>query len=882
MTPFPIDPEKDTLCDVVRRWADVQPEAPAFLGEGKAPLSYGHLVETMDELHTSLLEFGYARGDRIAIVYSDGANMASLILGVISTASAVPLNPNFTRGEFRASMEAQKIDAVIIEQGLNDASTDAARDLAIPIIDVLEKPDNLAGSVRLRSTPPRSAPPPFVAPEHDDFALILATSGTTSASKIVPIRHDEFLYRQIVLCQHLGLARDDRYFHFRPMQYGNGANAIGRPLFSGGSTYYARDLSPRSFLEQLNAVGATWFNASPTFFKSLISEHSKGGLGPVKSRLRFAISSSSASSEDLLACAQDVLGCPVVEGMGIAEAGWLAVNPVEPGRAKMGTVGLPLCEARIRSPEGEYLPPRQVGEIVLRGPQVFKGYLDGGLSNSVTFADGWFRTGDEGFLDEDGYLTLSGRIKEMINRGGEKVSPAEVDAALISHPDVSEAATFPIPHVTLGEEVAAAVVARPGSALKDRDLARFLLDRLAGFKVPRRFVFVDEIPKTTSDKVQRFALAEALGVSLDPGAEQARKSNRRPSPLESRLQRLWRRALRVPYVGLDDNFFLLGGDSLQAVDLFLEIERSFKRRLPLAALFEAGTVAEMAVLIGERDMEPQGAVVPIQSEGDMPPFFCVHGAGGEAVTLYHLSKHLGPAQPFYGIQAVGWDTSAVPYTKADDMAAHYVAEMRKIQPHGPYHIGGQSFGGRIAISMARQLKEAGEVVGLLALFDTIFLAGRRFLPLGQWLARQGSPKGTALLDAVCRYVRFRLVTGYWTLYDRALRTVLFPVLELYRATGKSAPLPLCRPDRCNRLMLLEFRHMPSYEGDAVYFKAEIDRMSLNHPDTQDAWDRVIKGRLDYIPISGTHDRMMSEPHVRSLAQKLARELARARQAYGMK
>ncbi len=210
------------------------------------------------------------------------------------------------------------------------------------------------------------------------------------------------------------------------------------------------------------------------------------------------------------------------------------------------------------------------------------------------------------------------------------------------------------------------------------------------------------------------------------------------------------------------------------------------------------------------------------------------------------------------------------------MAAHYVSEIRKIQPQGPYFIGGQSFGGRIAIYMATILKAAGEEVALLVLFDTVSLAGHRFITLGQWIEKQGHPNGAELFQAVMRYIRVRLHNGYQSLYCRALRSVLFPVLEYFRASGKSMPLFLYRPDRCNRLMRLELRNMPTYEGDAVYFKAETPDQSMYHSDTQDSWNRIIKGKLTYIPVSGTHHWMLREPHARSLAEKLARELERAR------
>ena len=358
------------------------------------------------------------------------------------------------------------------------------------------------------------------------------------------------------------------------------------------------------------------------------------------------------------------------------------------------------------------------------------------------------------------------------------------------------------------------------------------------------------------------------------GPAKGRKSNRNPSPTEFRLQTLWKYLLRNPRVGLDDNFFLLGGDSLQAVELFLQMEKVFKRRLPVSTLFKAGTVAEMAALI--ESGEPEGAMVPIQTDGDRPPFFCVHAQDGHVMFLYQLSRHIGAEQSLYGIQSVGWDKAAVPFTRAKDMAAHYVAEMRKVQPEGPYFIGGYSSGGLIAVYMAHMLKAAGEKVAFLGLLDTLAQFSQQVMPLGPWLEKQGRPVGAKKAKAVWFYARRRLTRGYQRCRGLMARLVLFPVLELCRASGKPPPRFLCRPDLCNDLMRAKLRDIPIYEGDAVYFKAESDPRSIGHPDRRDGWGRIIKGKLEYIPASGGHLQMMADPHVQSLADELTQALERAR------
>jgi acyl carrier protein len=414
----------------------------------------------------------------------------------------------------------------------------------------------------------------------------------------------------------------------------------------------------------------------------------------------------------------------VIETYSSTEAGRIAGTPLPPVRRKPGTVGLPVKdEVAILSADDRVLPPGECGEVVIRAAPIFSGYENDPAANAQCFVDGWFRTGDEGVFDADGYLTITGRIKDIINRGGEKITPSEVDGALKDHPDVVAAVTFPVPHATLGQEVAAAVVPAQGAELTDETLTRFLRGRLAPFKVPRRFVIVDEIPNGAAGKIQRRSLAEAFGLVTDSSKiRPVAIDERQPTALEGKLQRLWADALGLERVGLHEDFFMLGGDSLQAVELFLQVERQLGWRHPRSVLFEAGTVAKMAQRIEESIPSP--CLVPIQPRGDRPSFFCVHDGNGQVLNYRDLSRFLGKSQPFYGIQCRGLDGEEEPFTRIDDMAAHYVREIRKVQPSGPYYLGGYSFGGRVAFVMAQHFRAAGQDVALLALFDTYSACGQ--------------------------------------------------------------------------------------------------------------------------------------------------------------
>ncbi|MCH8013413.1 MAG: non-ribosomal peptide synthetase, partial [Candidatus Dadabacteria bacterium] len=427
--------------------------------------------------------------------------------------------------------------------------------------------------------------------------------GTTDRSKIVPRSHRRLLARVAVEEKTIELGPDDIGVVMRPLYYAGPFNNVLSALCTGGAIVVLPKFEAQAFFETLRKNRVTWYAGGPTFQRAIYAHAIKHPEDAADIRLGHIRVGTASLEPEIADGLERLFSTSVSTSYGSTESGRITFSCPAIGPRRKGTVGVSIerlgiagSEVRIRAVGGEFLPAGACGEIVVRGPQVFEGYENDEAANAAAFVDGWFRTGDEGFFDEDGYLTLTGRIKEMINRGGEKVSPAEVDTALMAHPDVREAAAFPIPHPTLGEEVAAAVVQEVGAGLTDQALTNYMLQKLTGFKVPRRFFFVEDIPRTEIGKVQRYALADALGVAEDAGAGTLPTDDpaRPPTPLEARLQGLWAKALRLPRVGLHDNFFMLGGDSLQALELFLQIEREFGRRVPLSILYEATTVAEMA------------------------------------------------------------------------------------------------------------------------------------------------------------------------------------------------------------------------------------------------------------------------------------------------
>jgi acyl-CoA synthetase (AMP-forming)/AMP-acid ligase II/thioesterase domain-containing protein/acyl carrier protein len=860
---LPSERKAGTICETVHWWAERKPDAPAFIAEDRSPLTYSALAELMVCFGNALNGSGLGRGDRIGVVHSGGAAMASTLLGVASSATAVPLVPDCTVGEFAIHLHDRKVKALIVEAGLDTPARAAAERLKIPVLEVETADKSVAGSVRLRPSPAQTAHCPGpTAPE--DHMLVLATSGTTTHSKIVLLRHRTVMLGSMILANHVGSREDDRSLILQPLVYAAGLFNLCSSLYVGGSAIFLPRFDVVTFFRYLETLGPTWYTGSYTFHHSIYAHASDFEDRIRRSRLRFIYTTSGHLDHQIADGIEKLFGAPVIETYAATEVGWISANPMPPQKRKRGTVGRPSVQEVAIMGQGErFLPTGERGEVVVRGDTVFDGYENDPAATEAAFVDGWYRTGDEGFFDEEGYLTLTGRISETINRGGEKIAPGEVDEALLRHPEVGEATTFPIPHATLGEEVAAAVVLARGASVTDQELVRFLRRRLSGFKVPRRILFTDAIPRSASGKVQRRELHKAFDLDFTaPASAKAAPDDRPPTALEVQLQRIWADSLGLERVGLHDNFFLLGGDSLQAVELFLRVEEELGHRLPRSSLFEAGTVAEMAKSI-EAGAPPR-CVVPIQPKGKRPPFFCVDDGIGEVLIFGDLARHLGEDQPFYGLQLADLDRDRAPLTRIEVLAAHYIGELRKVQPAGPYYLGGHSFGGRVAYVMAQQLRAAGQEVGLLALIDTYSSVGRRRLGLRQRLARHCERIVEMGVPAYAAFViRSRTMRAYMPLRSK-LASATWRYFE-----SRSRPVPhVLRHGEPIAVEVIrrEYRPRP-YDGSAVLFKAELDRWS--HPDMHDGWQRLINGGLEVRPIPGSHYTCLKEPNVRTLAAELA-------------
>ena len=490
-------------------------DAPAIGAPGRPWLTHGGLRALAEQTKSALNGMGIGRGDRLALVLPNGPEAAAAFVAIGCCATTAPLNAAYKADEFEFYLSDLGARALVIADGIDSPARAVAAARGIPILTLL--PGDAAGDFTLRAETPLAgtAALPGMA-EADDVALVLHTSGTTSRPKIVPLRQVNVTTSAYNIARTLALTPDDVCLNIMPLFHIHGLIAATlSSLAAGAAVCCTPGFNAFKFFGWLDEVRPTWVTAVPTMHQALLPYAERNKAVLARGRLRFLRSSSASMPAPVMVALEQAFGVPVIEAYGMTEAAHqMASNPLPPAARYPGSVGIAAGpEVAIMDEAGALLPPGTPGEVVIRGRNVTAGYEANPDANAKAFANGWFRTGDEGVLDEAGYLRLTGRLKEIINRGGEKVSPLEVDSVLLDHPAVQQAVCFAMPHEKLGEDVAAAVVLRPGESVDEGGLRAFAGERLAAFKVPRKIVFLDEVPKGATGKLQRIGLAAKLGLS---------------------------------------------------------------------------------------------------------------------------------------------------------------------------------------------------------------------------------------------------------------------------------------------------------------------------------------------------------------------------------
>jgi acyl-CoA synthetase (AMP-forming)/AMP-acid ligase II len=498
-----------TIADLLRRGDG---KAAAIGAPDRVTMSRAELMGQMDRVGGALRGIGIGAQDRVAIVMPNGPEMAAAFVSVACWASAAPLNTGYREDEFDFYLGDIDAKVLLIQRGPDSPARAVAARRGIPVVELTPELAGPAGAFDLSI---RSAPTGRADPAPDHVALVLHTSGTTSRPKIVPLSHANLTASARHIAATLALVPDDRCLVIMPLFHIHGlVGALLSSLYAGASVHCPPGFNALKFFGWLDQAEATWYTAVPTMHQTILARAERNAEVLARRKLRFIRSSSASLPPPVMRGLETAFGCPVIESYGMTEAAHqMTSNPLPPLPRKPGSVGIAAGPSvAIMSTEGALLPRGAAGEIVIQGPNVTVGYANNPKANAEAFTAGWFRTGDQGVMDAEGYLNITGRLKEIINRGGEKIAPREVDDVLMDHPAVAQVVTFGMPHEKLGEDVAAAVVLKEGQSVTEPELREFVATRLADFKVPRKILFLAEIPKGATGKLQRIGLAQKLGL----------------------------------------------------------------------------------------------------------------------------------------------------------------------------------------------------------------------------------------------------------------------------------------------------------------------------------------------------------------------------------
>jgi acyl-CoA synthetase (AMP-forming)/AMP-acid ligase II/thioesterase domain-containing protein/acyl carrier protein len=702
----------------------------------------------LDALAEILYEAGIGARDTVAVLLSDGVCGVISLLGVSRICACAPLNPALTSVELKADLLELGAVAVVVSPELETPRV-VVEMLGLLAIECAysDSEQQFLWTARKPSTP--SIDREAVRPENGGAAILLHTSATTGRRKLVPLSLENLSAMIENTVRALKLGRDDRLLMMARIFHTQGVLSPFAQLLAGGSVIVPDSFTPQDFRRCLNDLHPTWYTCGPTLHRAILTNLEAHPLEAPTS-LRFVRSGGAPLPKDLRANLEQALQAPVLDVYGLTETGAVACTRVDSHRldsdaANREAVGKTMGpEIAIMGPEGELLPPGTEGEIVVAGPTVISGYLNDLIANDEAYRGRWFRSGDLGRLDPEGFLYITGRLKEIINRGGQKIIPNEIDAVLVSHEAVLEAAAFGVPHPTLGEDVACAVVLSEEADISSIELRVFAAKRLAAFKVPRKIYRVESIPHGATGKPQRLMLRKRFSEiettddhallsnsSWTPhlySAESQRSplttAHAKPKDIDRTIEDIWSRTLRTDSKEQHEDFFSLGGDSLAAVTMLVELEVLFdlKTHLPQALFFEESTLATLIDMVRNglagRDLDHAShmiELVQVTRGRGQPPLFMIPADGEEGSRFRRLSRKLGEEWPLSLVRpADSWHERSA--RSIEEAGARSTALIRAASPQGPYVVGGFCSGGIVAFEIVCQLEREGQTA-LLVLFD---------------------------------------------------------------------------------------------------------------------------------------------------------------------
>jgi oxalate---CoA ligase len=803
----------------IAQHAELTPQAPALIeSESGSTLNYCQLWSQIGAISDRLQDAGIGPRARVAVLLPPGRLQVLVTIGALYRHAAIPLQSKTTVAELEGFLGELAVSALIASP---EFSTEADLAIAMGLVVLIARDDESPIDWQIRYPSSQLRRPAA----GSEAILYLITSATTGTPKIVPLSSTNLEAGSRATCDSLQLMASDRLLLIISLCHRNGVENLFAQLQVGGAVIITNGFDPVKYLHWLDDLKTTWYIGSPTVHQSALGVL-KSALRANAGTLRFVQSSGAPLPSSVRDELEGLLHVPVLNAYGATEAHHIAVEAFPLCNRMPGSVGRSCgLEINIIDSLGISLSPGEEGEILVRGPAVIQGYADSPEIDLTAFHEGWFRSGDLGRLDLDGNLFVTGRIKEMINRGGEKVAPSEVDSVLASHPAVLEAAAFSIPHPTLGEDVACAVVLRPehSASVTTVRLRQFAAERLPRFKVPRKLLFVQQIPKGELGKPQRWRLSQEYETSRSQPPAPEDISVRRLAHDEDdvfySLHEIWGRLLERSNLGFDEDFFEAGGDSLAAINMLAEVDSRFgsQTRTLAANFLDEPTLDNLTTLVGTaRPSRPSGnpssglQIYPIREAGVNTRIFCVASDQEEGLYYRRLATHLYGWMDLYIVRPENTMYSRALFS-IERAGEEMAALVRRAQPEGAYLLGGYCYGGIIAFEAARQLSLQGHEVRLILFdvpmpgFPTLwsywrFWFGRARRKL-QTMREEGSPKARPEGNSTSRFERIATVSELMA--RRLAWSAVIPIRKLLVRVEK-------RPLIQRFLHWAQFGNFPSY------------------------------------------------------------------------
>jgi len=850
--------------------------------------SYEELDQRANQVAQSILSLCGDGEERIALLFDHDAPMIAALLGSLKAGKTyVPLDPSYPQERLAGIIADSEATALVT----NDENLGLAQALCANGVQLINV-DHLNSTTAFTQLP-------RVSPER--LAYILYTSGSTGKPKGVMQNHRNVLHHIRVYTNNLHLSAHERLTLFSSYCFDASVMDIYGALLNG-ATLCPIDIKKEALAglpKRLIDDQITVYHSTPTVYRYFIGTLEQNTDLP---KIRLVV----LGGEEVKRADVELYrkhfsdDCLFVNGLGPTEATVSLQNFIDRQTVVSGEsvpVGFPVEATEVLLLNEAGHPSEVFGEIAIKSAHVALGYWRNSEATAAAFSLGSsgvregsvriYRTGDMGRRLPDGRIKFEGRKDFQIKVRGFRVELGEIESTLAQHELVRDCAIVARDNQVGDKRLVAYVVPR-GHTTVNGQLRDFLKQKLPEYMVPSSFVVLDSLPLTASGKVNRRALPDAVDRKPDG---QATKLSVPKTETEKLLAAIWADLLDTRELGVTDNFFEAGGHSLLAVRLFAQIQKRFGKSLPLATLFQAPTIAQLAAVLeqnGRMDAHAEWSSLvainplePARRTNTRPPFFCVHALGGNVLEYYDLARYLGQDQPFYGLQSAGLNGRHAAHARVEDMAAHYIREMRELQPTGPYFIGGRSLGGMIAFEMAHQLRAQGQEIGLLALLDTYpsgyakllrdqnTLRARWDRAVSRTMAHLANLRGLSFSDKV-----FYLAAKS-KFAPRKVKSQLWRrVYSSFENLGRPLPRALQDIQELNSLAVREY--VPKvYDGHLTLFWASSDlRTSV---DLVGGWRALAGGGIDVHEIPGSHLDIIKEPHVAELAEKLADCLTRTQE-----